>query len=106
MKYIYYQNPLRTKVILDEQEKEIFRLRCEREGLKAKDYLPYLEGYHMGDCTCVPASCPKCYAESLLGVDTIEGLGKYEAGKIHDVFCPHNDFDERTIDEVLEELMF
>jgi hypothetical protein len=39
-------------------------------------------GAHCGDCTCFPASCGKCQAEGILGIDTIEGLGKHSAHKI------------------------
>ena len=127
MRYIYYPNPLRTRVYLDDQEKEIFRLKYKEEYLKdiifgvkyrldkdpndklecpnphrngktnwelAKDEIPdniygdefdehidemanyYLNdlenGYHVGDCTCVPCSCSKCHAEYLIGIDTIK----------------------------------
>lgn len=38
-------------------------------------YLEELQGYHVGDCTCVACSCSKCHAESILGIDTILGIG-------------------------------
>ncbi len=41
---------------------------------------------HCGDCTCFAASCSKCQAEHLLGIDTIKGLGKHEANKIQWAF--------------------
>lgn len=44
------------------------------------------QGYHVGDCTCVPASCGKCHAEYLLGFDTIKGLGKHEGAKLSGYF--------------------
>lgn len=157
MKFIHYQNPLRTRVILTDQEKEIFRLKYKIEYLEdiiygvryrlkkdpndvlncpnphmngktywelAKEEIPdgfgsnelhehimeyanyYLNdlenGYHCGDCTCLPASCSKCHAEYLLGIDTIKGLGQHEASKINSYFTPHHNFDERTITEVLD----
>ena len=61
-------------------------------------------GYHCGDCTCLPASCSKCYAESLIGIDTINGLGSHSASKIDSLFCNGNHwspFDIRSITEVL-----
>lgn len=51
-------------------------------------YLIELALPHSGDCTCVPTSCGKCRAESLLGVDTIAGLGKHCAYKIEEAFGP------------------
>jgi hypothetical protein len=60
-----------------------------------------LKSYHMGDCTCVACSCPKCYAESILGIDTIQGLGKHEAYKIYNAFGKYN---EKTIDEAIATL--
>lgn len=55
-----------------------------------------LRGVHYGDCTCVPCSCAKCYAESLLDIDTIPGLGKHSATKIEAAFR-----DGRSLDEAI-----
>jgi hypothetical protein len=63
-------------------------------------YMDDLAGTHAGDCTCVPCSCTKCAAESLLGIDTIKGLGKHSAYKINMAFGKN----ERTLDEALEYL--
>lgn len=143
MRIEYHQNPLRTKVYLDEKDKEIFRLKIEQEVLfetlysvhyhlsksetpnieRAKDeaslvgggdYDKYidqlLEAYtqdllhsHIGDCTCVPCSCSKCHAEYILGIDTIEGLGKHLAYKIDSAFS-REDNAFVTIDEAIESL--
>lgn len=160
MRFVYYPNPLRTRVYLDDKEKEIFKLKHRLEQQKwiifgvryrlrenpndvlecankhfngktywelakaeipknydteeynaeldeeAQSYIDELEnGYHMGDCTCIPASCVKCYAEEVAGIDTITGLGKHEASKIDSLFFAGkrmSTFDIRTIDEVLE----
>lgn len=56
---------------------------------------------HCGDCTCVASSCDKCYAEDLVGVNTIPRLGKHSAYKIDGAFGPKQ---ERTIDEAIEHL--
>lgn len=48
-------------------------------------HISELSGCHCGDCTCVPCSCAKCQAEELLGVNTIDGLGKHSAYKIDSV---------------------
>lgn len=34
-----------------------------------------LKGEHYGDCTSAGGSCTKCRAESILGIETISGLG-------------------------------
>lgn len=51
----------------------------DRETAKMEEWLV---SEHCGDCICEPASCGKCHAESLLGIDTIAGLGTHEANKI------------------------
>ena len=160
MKFVYYDNPLRTRVYLDDHEKAEFKLKLQIEELEdrlhsvyyhlicndplkvlecpnphmngkshldlAKEevdgeyikeikdrveemydyYIADLEnGYHIGDCTCFPASCSKCHAEYLLGIDTIKGLGSHEANEIDRLFTNHKyPFDVRTIDEVLDKL--
>jgi hypothetical protein len=58
-----------------------------------------LRGQHIGDCTCQPCSCMKCHAERLLGIDTIEGLGKHAAHKIDSAFAT-----ERSLNEVIASL--
>ena len=63
-----------------------------------KHYIEELRGVHVGDCTCVACSCSKCWAESLLGIDTIAGLGKHSAYKINDAFGKNG---ERTMQEAL-----
>jgi len=60
-----------------------------------------LDGYHVGDCTCQPCSCSKCWVEGLLGIDTIEGLGKHSAYKIDNAFGKKN---EKTMQEALDYL--
>lgn len=65
-------------------------------------YLEDLKGPHGGDCTCVPCSCSKCHAEGMLGIDTIQGLGKHSAYKINDAF--EGLFGERTIDQAIKKL--
>lgn len=62
-------------------------------------YLEELTNAHCGDCTCVPASCPKCAAERVLGLDTIKGLGKHEASKIFGAFGGWE--NNRTLDEAI-----
>jgi hypothetical protein len=54
---------------------------------------------HSGDCTCVPCSCDKCHAETLVGVNTINGLGKHEASYIAGAFE-----SQRTLDEAVAHL--
>ena len=53
---------------------------------------------HIGDCTCVPATCYKCLAEEHAGVDTIEGLGKYLASKIDRAFKDSSTSIDEAID--------
>lgn len=62
-------------------------------------YLETLTGTHGGDCTCFPASCPKCHVENMLGIDTISGLGSHQA---HQIFYEFREYE--TIDEVIKSL--
>lgn len=59
---------------------------------------------HSGDCTCVPCSCSKCHAESLLDIDTIKGLRKHEAHAIECAFTkPGTQFPERNNQNTIHE---
>ena len=62
-----------------EEAGNAFDQRC---GEILQQCLKDLQQPHCGDCTCVPCSCGKCYAEELLGISTIEGLGKHEGHKL------------------------
>lgn len=71
-------------------------------------YLGELKGSHIGDCTCFAMSCSKCHAESMLGIDTIKGLGKHPGHKIQSAFSNGRNGDvwlpEASIDEAIERL--
>lgn len=62
-------------------------------------YLEELMSSHIGDCTCVPCSCMKCHAESMLEIDTISGCGKYMGHSISLAFRKH-----KGIEAVIESL--
>jgi hypothetical protein len=74
---------VREAVAWDTWAGEAFDARIE-ERLRLVEQ--ELAGIHVGDCTCQPCSCSKCWAESLLGIDTIEGLGKHQGHKISSAF--------------------
>lgn len=57
------------------------------------------EGMHFGDCTSVPCSCMKCYAEYLLDFSTLSLFSKSSVYKIGNVFAKNPDF---TIDEAID----
>jgi len=65
-------------------------------------HLDALTSSHCGDCTCVPASCPKCHVESLLGIRTTKGLSKHQATKIADAFKSQG--DAVTLDQAIVRL--
>jgi hypothetical protein len=64
-------------------------------------------GMHAGDCTSMAATCPRCLAEGLLGIDTIKGLpGKHGGHAIYHAFH-YKDGDtwkERSGREALQRL--
>ena len=72
--------------------------RCDK---LLEHYLQELQSYHVGDCTCVACSCSKCHAESLLGINTMPGIGKHSAYKVSGAFGKDN---HKTIDEAIESL--
>lgn len=91
MKIIYTENPFCSSVFLtDEEKKKFFQTALEELDFEEEDSLFLLEeleaGTHMGDCTCIPMTCNKCLAESLIGVDTLEGLGKHEGNYLSEIF--------------------
>lgn len=49
-------------------------------------YIIELRSSHGGDCTCFCASCSKCQAEQMLGIDTIPALGNHTANAIDAIF--------------------
>jgi len=68
------------------------------DSQKMSRLLTYLDDIHMGDCICVPCSCTRCYAEDLLGINTIP-VGKHLAYKIDAAFFSKQ--RTRTIDEAI-----
>ena len=114
MNIVWAKNPLETRVELDDADKLLLLERLKAEHLedygedqaddkwleeRAADYTQELLGKHVGDCTCVPCSCSKCYAEMLLGIDTTKGLGKHSAYKIDGAFS-----GDASIEEAIQKL--
>lgn len=71
---------------------------------QVNQYILALKDIHGGDCTCVPCSCTKCFAEYSLGINTIEGLGKHAANYINSAFYKEGP-EYASIDEALEYLL-
>lgn len=151
MKFEYNINPLSTKIILDDTEKEIFKLkikikemennifeahfylketqyRDETQALSALDpdyYFPKnddelskldkrvqelfdygieeLKSIHIGDCSAHPASCYKCFAEGILGIDTTQGISKHGGLWLFNYFTKKENI-EKTAEEVISDL--
>lgn len=75
---------------------KICNLTVESEQIQG--YIDELKYPHCGDCICVPCSCMRCHVEVMLGVNTIEGLGKHSARKVEGAFGKDG---KRTIDEAI-----
>ena len=73
----------------------------KRVDLELEFYVGALRSTHGGDCTCFPASCPKCRVESLMGVDTIAGLNKHSA---HHIYALFKECSGATLSYVIERL--
>ena len=95
------RNAVEPDYYLDEDDNGEKSKLDKRADLLLEHYLAELQSNHVGDCTCVPCSCSECHAESILGIDTIPGLGKHSAYKIDGAFGKNN---EKTIDEAIESL--
>lgn len=117
MKIQWAMNPLKTAIVLDKNDQEILRERLKFEYLHdledettvdeavleqwlneaVVNYSNMLLDVHEGDCTCVPCGCCKCYAESLMEIDTIKGLGKHQASVIKLAFSTVDTIDDAII---------
>lgn len=119
-------NPLRSQIHLTELENRLLVKACEADQAKSLLYLAksYLDkdldktnkilsrdiivddlsksllDTHCGDCTAMASSCTKCYAEWLLGIDTIRGLSKHSGNRLLHMF----NVSDATIDSVLDRL--
>lgn len=84
------QGKYKPKWTLEEAEKEAAKWRkiaeMDVDSPEITKLADELKTIHIGDCTCVACTCMKCYAESYLGISTIEGLGSHEATKIWSAF--------------------
>lgn len=49
-------------------------------------FMEELVSTHAGDCTCFCASCSKCHVEEMLGIRTVENLGKHAGHYMHGLF--------------------
>lgn len=98
-----YNRPALTD--LEEIKKQIDKwgdiCNLEVDSEEIQFYVSYLDTEHMGDCTCVPASCARCQVEEMLGINTIKGLGKHSAVKIQGAFGRDGN---KTIDEAIASL--
>lgn len=74
----------------------ICNLKTDSEEIQ--NIIENLNYFHGGDCICIPCSCMRCYVEDMLGINTIEGLGKHSAHKVQKAFGKDGN---RTIDEVI-----
>jgi len=66
---------------------------------RLKYYVEALTEVHGGDCTCIPASCMKCHAEEMLGIDTAP-YSKHTGNSIQSAFSKPG----TTLDEAIEVL--
>lgn len=81
-------DPEKLQKIVDSYEPHLYEEDDEKNPIAKRTqllfnyYLDTLTRRHAGDCTCLPAGCSKCSAERLLGINTIEDLGKHSASYI------------------------
>lgn len=104
---IWYQFRTKEPPSLEKIKEEVSFFDDDEDGVlsvRVNDlydvYIKELEEsyMHIGDCTCVPATCYKCLAEEYAGVDTIEGLGKHLASKIDRAFKDSSTSIDEAID--------
>ena len=90
-KFYYVEKSLDLKNPLGQHHhKRMIELTSEKlEDMAMEQYnynIAALNERHMGDCVCMPCTCERCMAESLLGIDTIKGLFGHEANHVLDAF--------------------
>jgi hypothetical protein len=76
----------------------------DQESDEFKRYIFYLDDTHIGDCTCFAATCFRCLAEEMLGIDTKEKCYKHEFNVVMNAFYPKLNEHPRTIDEAILQL--
>lgn len=114
MKINWNENPAKTTIELDSEDKEIMLIsyKCEEyemllaanrndgwedicnltvDSPEFQSVLEWITYEHMGDCTCVPCSCLRCQAEDLLGISTLPPLGKHSTAMIFGLNEPNID---------------
>jgi hypothetical protein len=141
MEIIYTENPLATKIVLTDTEKELLLTKVKLDRLEDMMWSLYfnfvkrksdtlydpevgikmleswvkfqekdkteedeynsggyifdaLDDVHVGDCTCFPCSCEKCYLEEKLGINTLPGAHKH---MLHQIFSAFKDADDSAI---------
>jgi hypothetical protein len=75
------------------------------DSKEIQNYVEWLDDEHCGDCVCLPCSCVRCEVEDMLGVNTLEGLGKHEALKVLRAFEKVETIDEaiNSLERLLEQ---
>lgn len=98
-----YGRPALTDLEVVKKEIDKWGAICNMEvdSEQIQCYISYLNTEHMGDCTCVPASCIRCQVEDMLGINTIKGLGKHQANKVQSAFGKDGN---KTIDDAIASL--
>lgn len=90
---------------LDEIKRQVDRwsaiCNLEIDSEEVQMYIYGLSTPHMGDCTCVPCSCIRCQVEEMLGINTLQGLGKHQAYKVQGAFGKEG---SKSIDEAINSL--
>lgn len=93
MKIIWNQNPMRTVVELNDEDRLAMCASAKADGgeLDANALETELRNSHCGDCIGVPCACLKCWAEGYAGIDTLPGLTKHLAHKVNAAFGESGD---------------
>lgn len=69
---------------LDDQDASKRQVRLQEQ---TDHLIAALTDRHVGDCTCVPCSCAKCYAEQLVNADTLgSDASKYTLNYVNIAF--------------------
>lgn len=106
----YYTERLLKEGKVEEALKELGKCDkyadMELDDPEVKRYESWLSDGHCGDCTCVPASCSQCIAESYVGLSTIESCGKHMLYKIQDAFDKAPKDIDKAIEILLDETVY
>jgi len=100
----YHRDPIRFRIDPQEAQEKFYKaLDTDISKEEIEEFKAALKSGHFGDCTSFPCSCYQCWAESVVGISTIKGLGNSMGHQIFSAAEGTYDSDNQ-IDAIIENL--